>query len=108
MSQFDDFIAAVKDEVANLSREHLTEFVGEAIEDGESFLQDLGDDLPVWTDLLTKGELTLDEFEFLVKSRLDVTELTALKNAGLAKVRLEKFQNDVLGVIVKNAKRFFV
>lgn len=108
MAKFDDFLAAVKDDVANLSREHFTELVSKAIEDGESFLQDLHDDLPVWTELLTKGDLALDEFEFLVKSRLDVAELTALKNAGLAKVRLEKFEQDILGAILKNAKRFFL
>lgn len=57
--------------------------------------------------LLAQGELTHDDFEWLVLGRKDVIELHALKQSGLALVRLERFKNALFDLIIDTAFDLF-
>jgi hypothetical protein len=65
----------------------------EAIQDGEDFLNRTQDDLERWTRLLEEGELSRDEFESLVRGQKDLAEMEALKQAGLAAAKADRFQD---------------
>ena len=63
------------------------------------FLARSRDAFETWVGGLAKGELTSEEFTSLVKGQLDVAELHALKQAGLAQARVDEFKQGVLNII---------
>ncbi len=108
MSNFDDFIQAVQEGVEELAKKTLKGFKDEALTDAKTFLESSQDDLQRWTKLLAQGELTQEDFEWLVLGRKDVAELHALKQSGLALVRLDRFKNALLDLIIDTAFDVFL
>ena len=64
-------------------------------------------DLQRWTTMLASGQLSKDDFEWLLQSKKDLAELVALKQAGLAQVALDRFVNGLLNVVVTSAFKVF-
>jgi hypothetical protein len=58
------------------------------------------EDLARWSQQVALKQLSPDDLEWLVKGKMDAAELRALKEKGLAKVRLEKFRNSLVDLIV--------
>ena len=108
MSKFDDFIEAVEEGVKELAKKTLKGFKDEATSDVKAFLEASQDDLKRWTKLLADGELSQDDFEWLVLGRKDVAELYALKQAGLAQIRLDRFKNALVDLVIDTALDIFV
>ena len=79
-----------------------------AVKDGKAFLEKSKTDLERWTKMLAKGELTRDDFEWLVVGKKDLAELVALKQKGLAKVALDRFVNGLIDTIVSTAFKTFL
>jgi hypothetical protein len=88
--------------------ERWEDFKDEAIEDGEAFLSEAKDDLQRWTKALGNGDLSKDDFEWLVESKKDLFELHALKQKGLTKIKISKFINGVVDLIVNTAFKTFL
>lgn len=108
MSKFDNFIEAIEEGIKELAKKTLKGFKEEAVSDTRDFLEASKDDLHRWTNLLAKGELSQDDFEWLVMGRKDVAELYALKRAGLALVRLDRFKNALLNLVIDTAFDVFL
>ena len=108
MSNFDDFVEAIEEGVKELAKKTLKGFKDEAITDAKAFLEASKEDLQRWTKLLAKGELSQDDFEWLVMGRKDVAELHALKQSGLALVRLDRFKNALLDLVIDTAFDVFL
>jgi len=108
MSNFDDFVDAVEEGVKELAKKTLKGFKDEALADAKSFLEASKDDLQRWTKLLAKGELSQNDFEWLVTGRKDVAELHALKQSGLAIIRLDRFKNALLDLVIDTAFDVFL
>ena len=108
MSDFDKFFDTLLEKFEDLVKSNWKDFVDAAKGDGEQFLRDTRDDLKRWTTLLSNGELTRDEFEFLVGSKEDLLKLVGLKQLGLTKVRLQMFQAAVIGLVIDTAFDFFL
>jgi hypothetical protein len=103
MSNFDNYIQAVQEGVEEVAKKTLKGFKDEALTDAKAFLESSKDDLQRWTKLLAQGELTHDDFEWLVLGRKDVAELHVLKQSGLALVRLDRFKNALFDLIIDTA-----
>jgi galactokinase len=108
MSNFDDYVQAVEEGVKELAKKTLKGFKDEALSDAKEFLQSSQDDLQRWTKLLARGELSQDDFEWLVVGRKDVAELHALKQSGLAMIRLDRFRNALLDLVIDTAFDVFL
>jgi hypothetical protein len=108
MSNFDDYVQAVEGGVKELAKKTLKGFKDEALSDAKEFLQSSQDDLQRWTKLLARGELSQDDFEWLVVGRKDVAELHALKQSGLAMIRLDRFRNALLDLVIDTAFDVFL
>lgn len=106
MGNFDEFLAVLKDKVSTLVSE-LKQYKDAAAKDANSFLEDTRADLERWTRLLARGELSRDEFQWLLSARLDLAKMVALKQAGLAKVRLDRFRKSLLDALTSTALRVF-
>jgi len=107
MANFDDFWKTLKAGLEELALKNWNEVKGAAVADGKAFFDQTKADLERWTKLLAAGELTKEDFEWLVAGKKDLAEMQALKNAGLALVRLEKFQNALISLVVNTAFEVF-
>jgi len=103
MADFNDFLESLKKGLEEIIKKNWKEFKDTAEKDGKAFFDKTKEDLKRWTKLLAQGDLTKDDFEFLVAGKKDLAELEALKQAGLAQVRLERFQNALTSLVIDTA-----
>jgi hypothetical protein len=69
----------------------------------KDWLEKSKSDLQRWVEELAREEIDRDEFQSLVEGQLDVAEMQALKQAGLAAVQIESFVNGVVDIVVNAA-----
>jgi hypothetical protein len=96
---FKNILATLKNGITDLAEKNLKEFVADATADGQAILDGLKDDLQIWTKQLAAGKLKKDEFTDLVEGQADLLKLVALKQAGLAAIRVDQFKSDVVNLI---------
>ena len=108
MADFSDFWESVKKGLVEVAEKNWKEFREAAEKDGSAFLDRTKEDLRRWTKLLAQGDLSQDDFEWLVAGKKDLAEMEALKQAGLALVRLERFQNALISLVVDTAFDTFI
>jgi hypothetical protein len=103
MFDFNTFIRSLEDGIKKLASETLGGHKDVAISDSKEFLEKTKTDLRKWTEELARGELSQDDFKFLVSGKKDLAELHGLKQAGLALVKIESFKNAVIDMVIKTA-----
>lgn len=108
MSQFDEFTERLSKGIIDIAREILDEFKDQGLGDAKKFIDDTNDELQRWTKQLAKGELTKDEFIFLVRSQKDLFDLHALKQAGLGLIAAQKFRDAVIDLVINTAVDVFL
>lgn len=101
MTNYDQLFSFLSQEVPLLAHNILGGYSGQATKDVQKFVSSLETDLKSWIASFSKGELTIADLEFLLKGKRDLAEMHALKQAGLAKVTLDRFKDAVLGAIIK-------
>ncbi len=106
--EFDKFIMLVEKGTKELATNTLRGYKEEALSDAKVFLEISKDDARRWSKLLLKGELTEEDYEWLVLSKKDVVELQLLKDAGLASVRIDRFKNALINLVIDTAFDVFV
>jgi hypothetical protein len=108
MTKFDDFKVALEDGIKDLAKKTTQDFAEQALDDGKAFVKETEDDLKRWTKLLASGDLTEDDFKFLVQSKKDVAEMVGLKQKGLALAKIDSFRRGVLNLVVSTAIDVFL
>jgi hypothetical protein len=108
MASFNDFWKALKDELVEFAEYSWKDYRSAAIKDGKTFLEKSKNDLERWSKMLASGDLTRDDFEWLLVGKKDLAELVALKQKGLAKVALDRYVNGLIDTIVSTAFKVFV
>lgn len=96
---FDDLLGQIKDGVAALALATVRRYADDAIADASDFLDLTRDKLERWTGLLAEGALTTEDVEWLVRSQASLLEMRALKQSGLALVRVDEFRASVLNLV---------
>lgn len=100
MSSIDDLLKELKESLTGLADGVWHDYKEGVVKDGTDFLNNIKDDLELWSRQLAEGELSPDDFTWLVKSKKNLVQLEALKEIGLAKAKLDKFVNDLIDTIV--------
>ena len=90
----------LKKDVVSLAELTVKGYVKEAKDDGKKMLTEMKDNLQRWTLQVSKGDLTTQDFEWLVFSQKDLLLMEGLKRAGLAAIRAEQFKNSVLSLVI--------
>ena len=103
MADINEILDGLKDGIKELAKKEAKDFVVQAQGDAEKFLDDIKQDLATWVKQLAKGELSENDFKFLVRGRKDVAEMAALKQAGLAQVAIQRIVNGVIDLVVDAA-----
>lgn len=96
---FDAILDQIKDGIAALALTTVRRYAADAVADATDFLDRTRGKLERWTGLLAAGELTTEDVEWLVRSQASLLEMRALKESGLALVRVDEFRASVLNLI---------
>lgn len=97
---FKTILEQLKKNVEDLAERTLKHYAGKAKDDGKKMLNDMKEKLERWTKLLIDGKLTTEDFEWLVNSQKDLIQMNALKQAGLAAIRIDQFKASLLNLVV--------
>jgi hypothetical protein len=108
MSNFDEFIKSVKEGSKALAKEVFDGFEQEASEDAKAFLDKSKVDLQRWTKLLANSELNEQDFSDLVQAKKALAEIHALRQAGVALTKLERFRSGLINLIIDSAYKAFL
>ena len=108
MSKFDDFGNEIRAGVVNIAKGDLKDFLKEAKDDTNQFLAATKEDLKTWTKQLADGDLSKDEFEFLLRGKEDLAEMHALTQAGIAAAQIQKFRDALIDLVIDTAFKVFV
>lgn len=93
----------VENQTKALAQKQIKDYSQQAVGDVKDLLERSKDDLKLWTEELARGEMDKGEFQSLVRGQVDVAEMRALKQAGLAEVQIESFVNGVIDIVVNAA-----
>lgn len=103
MAKFDDFIDAVTAGIKDLAASTVKSMRDDALKDGKAFLEKTKEDLKRWTKLLASGGLSKEDFEWLVEGKKDLAEMELLKQRGLLQVKIDRFVNGVIDLVIEKA-----
>ncbi|NNF04016.1 MAG: hypothetical protein HKN17_06080 [Rhodothermales bacterium] len=80
-------------------REALPQIRNAVLESGREFAHDMRHDLLRWQELAATGAISKEDLRWLVQSRADLAKLTALRDAGLARVRIDELRGRIARTI---------
>ena len=98
--EFNKLIRNLRGDIDDLARLTVRRYRRQAAADARKSLTRMKKDLRRWTNLLEKGLLTTEDFEFLVNSQQDSMKMTALQQSGLALVRMDQFKYSFFNLII--------
>lgn len=97
----DEILKEIKNELVQLFADNFKSLSSESKKDLNEFLSESEEKLKRWTVLLLEEKITKEEFEWLLKSQKDILILASLKEAGISKIKLSNFKNQVISTIIK-------
>jgi hypothetical protein len=97
---FDQLFNDLKEGVVSIAENTLHEYENEAKADGQKLVEELKENLQQWTKEVEAGSLSWDDLRYLLQEEKDLSEMVALKQAGLAEVRIDEFRNNIINMIV--------
>lgn len=103
MPDFKDFAQTAEANLVALVTTDFKDYSQEALKDGKAFVERARKDLERWLVLRSQGQLTDDDLVWLIKSKKDLAELQALKQAGVSVTRLEGFKHDLITLAINTA-----
>lgn len=87
------------EDLADAFREALPHVRDAVLESGREFAEDSRQDLLRWQELAATGAIDSEDLRWLVQSRADLARMTALREAGLARVRIDELRGRIAGII---------
>ena len=108
MADFSDYLNALEDGIKDLAKKKLKGHKDEALKDSKKFLRKTEEDLKRWTKLLVSGELSKDDFEWLVLGKKDLAEMHTLKQKGLALATIDSFRDAIFDLVIGTAFDVFL
>jgi len=103
---FQPILDKLQSEVTNLALVTFQNYKNEAKTDALKLLDDMKENLKTWTLQLANGELSKDDFEFLVLAQKELIEMHALKQAGISLIQTDEFKNSLLNLLTKTILGF--
>lgn len=100
LPRFKKIMKEVHGNVDDLTRLTVRKYRKQAKRDAEKILRDMKKDLRRWTRMLESGNLTTQDFEFLVQSNVASAKMSALEQSGLAIIRLQAFRSSLFNIII--------
>lgn len=89
----------LKNQLISVLGDKYKEFKPEIQKDITDFLNKSKEKLERWALLLASSSITLEEFEWLLKSQQDLIALKALQGAGLSKIKINNIKNTIIKTV---------
>lgn len=102
----DPLMQALESGVDSLAKSTLEDYLNQAKTDGENAISGIKSNLQKWTLEFESGALTTGDLAFLLKEQAALDEMTALKQAGLAEVKIDQFKADLINMITNTIFSF--
>jgi hypothetical protein len=96
-------LKVLKGEIITLAKTSFKEFAKEAEQDAKQTLEKIKEKFTRWVVLLAEGQLTKEDFELLVNAQKDLLEMKGLQKAGLAAIKVERFRDSVIKIVLDTA-----
>lgn len=97
----DKIIENLKKELKKILTNNYKDIKPQLEKDLTTFFETSKDKLEHWIVLFSAGDLNKEEFEWLLKSQLDLTVLQALQTAGISKIKLNTIKNNIIKMIIQ-------
>jgi hypothetical protein len=97
----DQLIEELKSKLKTILTKSYKDIKPELEKDLNTFLETSREKLERWIFLLSTGDITEEELEWLLKSQLDLVALQALQTTGISKIKLNILKNNILKTIFK-------
>lgn len=88
-------------EIADLAKEKFTNFAKDAVNDATAFVHGIENDLKKWTAALAEGEISKEDFYWLLKSKKDRAKMGLLTDKGIAQIEIDKFRDAVIDLLLR-------
>ena len=95
----EQLVQALEGGVETLAKSTLEGYISQAKTDGQNAIDSMKTNLQKWTLELESGALTAGDIAFLIKEQAALDEMTTLKQAGLAEVKIDQFKSDLINMI---------
>lgn len=103
---FEAFLKTLKDDLREIALEYGQSYAEDIIEAGAAFAQQKRDDLIRRTEQLRSGELSPEDFKWLLESDQDLIEMKALEQKGLSAVQLHRIRNAIQSTLATTIGKF--
>lgn len=97
---FEELLKQLKAELLKVLGDKFEDYKTESKKDIEAFLKVSKQKLERWTKLLAAKELTVKDYEWLLKSQKELLVLNALYQAGISKIKLGHLKNKIIKTIL--------
>jgi hypothetical protein len=103
---FEAFLKTLKDDLREIAQEYGQSYAADIIESGTAFAQQKRNDLIRRTEQLRSGELSPEDFKWLLESDQDLIEMKALEQKGLSAVQLHRIRNAIQSTLATTIGKF--
>jgi len=100
LPRFGKIMRELKGNVEGLTNMTVRKYRKDAKRDAERLLKKMRRNLRRWTKLLERGDLSTQDFEFLVQSNVASSKMSALEQSGIATIRLQAYRSSIFNMIV--------
>lgn len=97
---FNQFYQNIESGVETLAKSTLQNYLSQAKTDGQNTVEDIKGYLQQWAEEVEEGVLSIEDLKFLLKEEAALTEMTALKEAGLAAAHIDEFKTGITNVVI--------
>jgi hypothetical protein len=102
---FDKIKGDIFGQVADLAESILGNRQDEIVNETKAFLEESEAKLKLWTEAYVTLKIPKNEYELLVKTRVDLLKMKALTQAGMTMIQLDNFRQGVIDIVVKVAAK---
>lgn len=102
MDDFDEFLDILTAKLGDIAESAAEEIKDALIHDGVAFARKTQKRLQRWAGLVAADKLTIDEFRYLLEAQQDLARMEALKQKGLAQIRIDRLRNSLLNAVVES------
>lgn len=96
----DQFFQTLETGVESLAKESFQDYLSHAETDGQALIASMKVNLQNWAQEVENGSMTTEDLEFLLQGQIALNSMVALKQAGLAEVRLDQFKSGLVNMIL--------
>lgn len=105
MFNFETFFQELKDGAIDIAKNEASDYIREATDDGQEFLESIKDDLQTWMRQAAEGQLSKEDLAFLIRGKRDLAQMKALTQAGLAAARIERMRTAAIDLVISAADK---